>query len=506
MSGRTDAPAAQQLGFRAGRFKRGFGEDMRRIVIRPKVDLQESLAEVYFTVHRAHCIMLAERGIIPRPCAAALLDGLDRLGERRDWPHDYQLDDFYAVTEHRLAGLAGAEHAGRLHTARSRNDLDATTLRLAARQWVEDLLAELEDLVDALFELAQQHRATLMAEYTHLQHAQPGTLGHYLLGLAELLEGDAGRLEDALGRLNVCPLGAGAIGGTGFPIDRALTARLLGFDGVMHNSLACVSSREFAAEILSGCALFAINLSRAAEDLIAWNSVEFDVVELSDEFAGTSSLMPQKKNPISLETVRSRAARIQGLWIAATSTLKATNLGHNWDCYEIDPALREGVRSAADMARLVRGIYRSSTFRPARMLANLEQGCAAATELADTLVRSAGLPFRAAHLVVGRLVSECIAAQRPLKSVTPAQVGACAREMLGRDIVLCEQDIEAALDIGANVQRRDSPGGPAGPAFDACLQALQANAQARRQRRAQRLERYRLATRLLSEQRDRFRG
>lgn len=485
------------LGLRAGRFRKPFSPAMRDFVIRPKVLLQERSAATYFDVHRAHAAMLARTSILTASEAGALVGALDDLAARDDFDIDFALDDFYANTERALIAMLGDEIGGKLHIGRSRNDLDATALRLKTRAWVEDAIGTTLDLIETLVALAAEHRETVLPEYTHLQHAQPGTLAHYFLGFATMLQHDVGRLEDALKRVNVNPLGSGAIGGTGFPIDRRLTADLLGFDGVVENSLAGVSLRDFAIEALAAFAMIGVDLSRIAEDFIAWCSTEFDMIELGDEFAGASSIMPQKKNPIGLETVRARAASVQGDLVTGLSTLKGTNLGHNWDCYEIDPALFSGYRGASEMLQVVDGVLKTTVFKTGRMHDSVGTGFSAVTELADLLVRSADLSFRSAHKVIGRVVVELLDKGRGPDGITAALIVDICAEMLGKAIALSEADVQAALDPTENVRRRSVMGGPASAAVAVELGQKQAWLKDHRRSHADRREKYAAAARRL---------
>jgi argininosuccinate lyase len=355
---------------------------------------------------KAHAAMLREQRIIGEVDAAAILEGLDIIAgeyERDGVPERVELEDIHMTVEHRLAELIGPA-AGRLHTARSRNDQVATDFRLWMRNASDEAVNTIRGLQRVLVERADEQTDTIMPGFTHLQVAQPVTLGHHLLAYYEMLRRDESRFTDARGRMNECPLGSAALAGTGFPIDRHATADALGFDRPTANSLDSVSDRDFALDYLSAAAQCGLHLSRLAEELILWASEPFGFVKLSDEFSTGSSIMPQKRNPDAAELVRGHSGRIVGALTALMVTMKGLPLAYSKDMQDD----KEPIFEARDLLMLslqaLAGMMETIEFVPERMRAVAEGGYSTATDLADWLVREADVPFREAHHITGRAV------------------------------------------------------------------------------------------------------
>lgn len=404
---------------------------------------------------RAHAAMLRDQGIISAEDSAAILDGLDRIQsdyERNGVPQDLSLEDIHMTVEARLAELIGSV-AGRLHTARSRNDQVATDFRL----WVRGACAESGESLAALQKVlvarAEEHADTIMPGFTHLQVAQPVTLGHHLLAYVEMLTRDRSRFADALARAGECPLGVAALAGTGFPIDREATAAALGFERPTANSLDSVSDRDFALDYLSAAAQCSLHLSRLAEELILWASPPFGLVQLSDEWSTGSSIMPQKRNPDAAELVRGHSGRIVGLFTGLMVTMKGLPLAYSKDMQDDKAPTFEAHDLLLLSLAALAGSVESATFRPERMREVAAQGYATATDLADWLVREAGVPFREAHHITGR-------------AVKAAEEGGCDLADLSLDAL---QAIDSRIDarvfdvltVEASVASRTSFGGTA---------------------------------------------
>ena len=354
----------------------------------------------------AHAAMLAHVGIISPEDETSIRDGLEAIAgeiERGEFPFSEALEDIHMNVEARLTERIG-EAGKRLHTARSRNDQVALDVRLWTRDAIDGLDAQIADTMRALVERASEHAATVMPGFTHLQPAQPTTLGHHLLAYVEMLSRDRSRLADCRARMNESPLGAAALCGTGFPIDRHMTAAALGFDGPTRNSLDSVASRDYALEFLSACAICAVHLSRLAEEFVIWTNPYFGFVRLTDAYTTGSSIMPQKRNPDAAELVRGHSGRILGCMTALMVTMKGLPLAYSKDMQDDKPPVFEATDLLALSIAAMTGMVESATFRPARMRAALEAGFPTATDLADWLVREAGLPFREAHHVTGRTV------------------------------------------------------------------------------------------------------
>ncbi len=373
---------------------------------------------------RAHAAMLAACGILSDSDAEAIGEGLITVFseiESGRFVFSEALEDIHMNVEARLAEIAG-EPAKRLHTARSRNDQVATDFRLWVRDQCDAAVPSIRALQRALVSQAEAGADWVMPGFTHLQTAQPVTWGHHMLAYVEMLDRDAGRFSDARARMNESPLGAAALAGTSFPIDRAMTAEALGFDRPMANSIDAVSARDFALEFLSAAAIAAMHLSRLAEELVIWSSAQFRFVRLSDRFTTGSSIMPQKKNPDAAELIRAKTGRILGAAVALFTVMKGLPLAYSKDMQED----KEQVFDAADTLMLalaaMEGMVRDMAADPAALERAAAGGFSTATDLADWLVRRAGLPFREAHHVTGRIVALAEAGGRDLPDLTLAEM------------------------------------------------------------------------------------
>ncbi len=387
-----------------GRF--ASGPDAIMTAINASIDFDKRLAAQDVEASRAHAAMLGAQGIIAAGDASAIREGLAAVLaeiEAGGFPFSTALEDIHMNVENRLRERIGAA-AGRLHTARSRNDQVATDFRLWVRGQADAAVEGLTALMRALVAQAEAGADMVMPGFTHLQVAQPVTFGHHMLAYVEMLDRDRGRFRDARARMNESPLGAAALAGTSFPIDRHMTATALGFDRPMANSLDAVSDRDFALEFLSASAICAVHLSRMAEELVIWSSAQFRFVTLSDRFSTGSSIMPQKKNPDAAELIRAKPGRIVGALIALLTVMKGLPLAYSKDMQED----KEQVFDAADSLMLalaaMTGMVADLTPDAGRLRAAAGSGFSTATDLADWLVRALGLPFREAHHVTGALV------------------------------------------------------------------------------------------------------
>ena len=388
-----------------GRFASGPDSIMEEI--NASIGFDRRLAAQDIAGSKAHAAMLAETGIITAEDAAAIGDGLDRIAgeiEAGTFTFSRALEDIHMNVESRLSELIG-DAAGRLHTARSRNDQVALDLRLWIRETVGALDRGLRDLQTALVQKAFSHADAVMPGFTHLQAAQPVTLGHHLLAYVEMIARDRGRFADASKRLNESPLGAAALAGTSFPIDREAVAVALGFDRPTANSLDSVSDRDFALETLSAAAICAVHLSRFAEEIVLWATPQFGFATLSDKFSTGSSIMPQKRNPDAAELVRGKTGRVVGALVGLLTVMKGLPLAYAKDMQED----KEGVFDALDAMALtipaMTGMVRDLKPDLARMKAAAGFGYSTATDIADWLVQALGMPFREAHHVTGRIVA-----------------------------------------------------------------------------------------------------
>jgi len=387
-----------------GRFESGPAAIMREIT--PSIDFDKRLAAEDLAGSRAHCRMLSNEGIISKDDAQAILEGLTAIEKEMaegKFVFKRELEDIHLNIEARLAELIGPA-AGRLHTARSRNDQVVTDFRLWVRAACERADQGLLALQRALFAQAENHVETIMPGFTHMQVAQPVTFGHHLLAYVEMFGRDRGRFEDARKRLNESPLGAAALAGTSFPIDRDATSHALGFTRPMRNSMDAISARDFALEYLAACSIAAVQLSRLAGELVQWSTPLFGFVKLSDAFTTGSSIMPQKRNPDAAELIRGKTGRVLGDFVALATVVKGLVLTYGTDLQED----KERVFDAADTLELclaaMAAMVADLTADAAKMRAACEPGYPTATDLADWVVRVLKKPFREAHHIAGSIV------------------------------------------------------------------------------------------------------
>jgi len=403
---------------------------------------------------KAHARMLCERGILAHEDLNAILRGLDEIAgeiESGEFEFTIALEDVHMNIESRLTEKIG-DAGKRLHTARSRNDQVATDTRLYLRRRTDAVVARIRHLQSVLVTLADAHADSIMPGFTHLQTAQPVTLGHHLLAYVEMFERDASRFLDARARMNRCPLGSAALAGTTFPIDRDMTAAALGFDVPTANSLDAVSDRDFIMELLAAASICAVHLSRFSEELILWMSAQFSFIDLPDAFCTGSSIMPQKKNPDMPELVRGKSGRIIGGLVAILITVKGLPLAYNKDMQEDKTAIFDAFDNLEGCLRVFGDMLPGMQVNRETMRRAAASGFATATDLADALVR-AGVPFREAHAIVGKSVAHCIREQIELHQMDAA---ACA------DIdPRLTTDMVRALSVEACVAARDHIGGTA---------------------------------------------
>ncbi len=436
-----------------GRF--GSGPDPIMEEINASIDFDQKLYRQDIAASKAHAAMLAKTGIITAQDAKRIAHGLDTiLSEIAAGKFKFKraLEDIHMNVESRLGELVGPA-AGRLHTARSRNDQVATDFRLWVRDAVDGIDAALAAYQRALAEKAEVHAATVMPGFTHLQTAQPVTFGHHLLAYVEMAARDRGRFADARARLNESPLGSGALAGTSFPIDRALTAHGLGFARPTANSLDAVADRDFVLETLSACAITAVHLSRFAEEIVMWSSPLVGLVMLTDAFTTGSSLMPQKRNPDAAELVRARTGRIVGALTALLMVMKGLPLAYQKDMQEDKEGTLDAFAALELSIRAMTGMVRDMEPDVERMRAAAGDGYATATDLADWLTRTLGLPFREAHHVTGRIVAKAADAGVPLEKLPLAVMQAIEPRIT--------KAVYGVLTVDASVKSRGIYGGTA---------------------------------------------
>jgi argininosuccinate lyase len=402
----------------------------------------------------AHARMLASVGVLSTQELESILAGLDDIRvdiERGDFCWTSELEDVHMNIEARLTDRIG-EAGKKLHTGRSRNDQVATDIRLYLRDAIDEIVILLKQARASLIELAEQHTDTIMPGFTHMQAAQPVTFGHHLMAWHEMFRRDTERLMDCRMRVNVMPLGSAALAGTSYPIDRQMTADLLGFDSISENSLDAVSDRDFAMEFLSACALIMSHLSRMSEELVLWASPQFDFIELPDRYCTGSSIMPQKKNPDIPELIRGKSGRVTGNLVAMLTIMKSQPLAYNRDNQEDKEPLFDSVDTVIASLRLYAGLVPSIRAKTEKMREAAFRGFSTATDLADYLVRK-GVPFRDAHEVVGRSVAYAITQDKDLSECSLDEL-----QQFNGDI---EKDVFDVLTLGGSVAARNHIGGTA---------------------------------------------
>ncbi len=423
--------------------------------INASIDFDKRLCAQDIAGSKAHAQMLVAQGILSENDGKDIQRGLDAIAreiEEGDFEFSVALEDIHMNIENRLSQLVG-EAAGRLHTARSRNDQVATDFKLWVRDAIDGIDASLAGLQGVMIDIAGKNAATVMPGFTHLQTAQPVTLGHHMLAYVEMFGRDRGRFGDCRTRLNECPLGAAALAGTSFPIDRRMTSDALGFDRPAANSLDAVSDRDFACEFLSAGSILAVHLSRLAEEIVLWSAPQFGYVRISDSFSSGSSIMPQKRNPDAAELVRGKAGRVIGSLNAMLVALKGLPLAYGKDMQED----KEPVFDAADTLGIciaaMKGMLGEAKFDESRMKADAGKGFTTATDLADWLVRAGGIPFRQAHHITGTLVKMAEDKNCDLEDLS-------LKDMQSVETAITDE-VFAVLGVENSVSSRTSEGGTA---------------------------------------------
>jgi argininosuccinate lyase len=412
-------------------------------------------------IHYAHLVMLAECGIVTAADAHALRQALDAVSKDdiRKSTFDGSCEDLFFYVERLIVDACGEDVAGRLHVARSRNDIDMTMYRMRQRELILALVGASVELRRSLVDVADRHRHTIFAAHTHTQRAQPTTMAHYLMAVVEQLERDAARLSAAYERTNCCPLGSCAITGTGFPIDRQLTSELLGFDAPTGNTYGSIATVDYLLESASATAVLLTGLGRFIQDLLLWGTAEFNYVRFGDGFVQSSSIMPQKRNPVAVEHARAIASKALGQTLAVLTSVHNTPFGDIVDTEDdLQPLVFSMFRDATRAVTLVAAAMASAEFDAPRLEARAAEGGTTLTELADTLVRDRQLPFRKAHQIATALMTAQKAnPQAPLSAL----LASASREILDAPLQYSDEALATILSPRHFVDVRTTPGGPA---------------------------------------------
>ncbi|MGB9853257.1 MAG: argininosuccinate lyase [Candidatus Bathyarchaeales archaeon] len=429
------------------------------------IQSDKKLLKAVIKINQAHVIMLMEQKIIEWQDGVKLLQALNKLKPKIAL--DPSLEDVHMFVEDKVIEICGPEVGGNLHIAKSRNDQVATAIRMELRENLVSVMSSIVELQEALIKLAEGNLKTLFPGYTHMQPAQPVTLAHYLLSYVDCFGRDLQRLEEAYERVNLCPMGAGALATSSFPINRERVAELLGFAGILENSIDAVSSRDFVIETLAVLAITAVDISQLVEDLILFGSSDFGLIELPDDFCSTSSIMPQKKNPDVLEVIRARMSQVLGNFVTSTATLKALPSCYNLDFQEITPRLWESLEIVESSLGILSKLVINLKLRK-DALAKPQFSFLAATELANMLVRKYKVPFRSAHKIVGSMVRELVNKGLTFNSVTAELLNKIASSF-GFTLNVKDEDLQEAVDLLKIVESHDVMGGPSPNKVDRML-------------------------------------
>ena len=421
--------------------------------------------QAFLDSNKAHVLMLAKQGIVKKDVAKAILacnDDMAKMGDRPTFPIDPSREDFYFNIEAYLIEKVGIDIGGQQHTARSRNDLYAVCARIAVRDAYLEICKLFNDLRRTILEVARENTDAVFAGYTHMQPSEPITFAHYCSAILSALERDFSRIEHCYAGLNICPLGGGSMGSTTWDIDRNYTARLLGFDAPIDNSLDCVATRDYVTEILAAISMSAVTVSRFCQDLYVWATPDYGYMEVSDSCAVCSSIMPQKKNPWVLEHVKAKAAHIEGCFISALNVMKNVIYSHNEESSgEAANYLFNGFEEMKRVCELTSVSFRGLILKKDHMLARARKNFCTVTELANYIVRDEKISFRTAHDIVAEVVAVTINAGKTADQIGLDTVAPIFEKHVGRPLTMTDEEIKAALDPSMIVEAKTCIGGTA---------------------------------------------
>lgn len=410
------------------------------------------------SINEAHLLMLMEQGIINIIEGTKILEALEKI--KKGLRLKPSIEDVHMAVEEEVIKEVGLEVGGNIHVAKSRNDQVSTAIRMALREELAELMSLIICLQDTIIRKSKKHLDTVIPGYTHLQPAQPVTFAHYILSYNDAFGRDLNRIEENYSRVDLCPMGAGALATTSFPIDRDRVSELLGFSGLLENSIDAVSSRDFLLETLAILAIMAVNVTRFVEDMIIWCSMEFGIIELPDEYSSTSSIMPQKKNPDVLEVIRARMSYLIGDFVASITTMKALPSSYNLDLQEVTPKLWSALETMNGSLRMLTKIIPRLEVNK-RVFENPSLSFLTSTELANMLVREYKLSFRIAHKIVGLIVRKLIDEGKTLLDVTPKLICDAAKEAADVQLEVRDEDIRLAVAPLSFIKSHRVKGGPA---------------------------------------------
>jgi argininosuccinate lyase len=415
------------------------------------------IADVVIEINLAHILALVKGGYLTNEEGRWLSSALNELlGKVLEVPPN--MEDVHMVIEDDVTKKVGPDLGGKLHTGKSRNDQVATAIRMRLRDFLIEILGEVNSLEAALFRRASQSVEMIMPGFTHLQHAQPVTVAHHLLAYFDMFSRDYDRMKECYGRVNMSPMGSAALAGTGFRIDRKLIASYLGFDGIVENTIDAVASRDFALEMVSALSILMVHVSRFSEEIVLWSSQEFGYIELPDDHSSTSSIMPQKKNPVTAEVLRAKSADVFSELAGMVGIMKGLPLAYNLDMQELTPHLWHACEITSLSLRVLTDLVDKMKFNEARLSSIVRRDSSVATELADTLVRECALPFRKAHNIVGSIVKELAVSGSSLAEEDPEKLTEMISTLSGKKPPI--DAIRTAVDPVSNINIRSTIGGP----------------------------------------------
>lgn len=460
------------MDLRAGRFDGQMTDDAAKFS--SSIEFDRRLFEADIKCNRAHTTMLMEEEIIPEKSAKKILKALDKLEQEGIDALDMNpsFEDIHMALEDYITKEIGPE-AGFMHTAKSRNDQVCTDVRIALKDEINNTIHGIKSFIQTIVDMAKENIDTLFIAYTHLQHAQPNTFAHHLMAYANELRRDCERFQDTYKRVDMSPLGSAALTTTGFPINRDRTAQLLDFSQVMDNSIDGVSSRDFAAEAIFDYAMLSTTLGKIADEIVIWSSYEFRMVECSNQYSSTSSIMPQKKNPDIAELARGKSTKSYGELMTVLSMIKGIPHSYNRDLQEVSPHLWNAIDNTNDILSIVHGMLSTITINKERTEELAGANFATATELADVMVREKQLPFRTAHKIVGRIVSQAIEDGITTNDIDDDYVNKISEEVTGKPISLGEELVSQALNPLKNVKSRTVKGGCAPSAVKEAIRNME---------------------------------
>lgn len=451
-----------------GRLSEEIDKDMAEFISSLSAD--KNIAEIDIDVMEAHNIMLSRQGIISKDDLTKILGAFEEARKDLksgkldlDDPDNLKHIDVHPLMEKYVIDSCGVCVGGKTHFGKSRNDQVMTDVRIRLRDEVNNISELLLNFAESLLRISEDHTETVMPGYTHMQHAQITTYSHYLLSYVDILSRDLERYDDLYKRLNLCPLGACALAGSSIDIDREYTAELLGFDGVLENTIDAVSNRDFILEFGSVAAITMTTLSRMARDLITWSTYEFGFIEFDDRFSDISSAMPQKKNPCSAEMVKGKTGSVIGSLMRLFATVESSPTGYNLEFQELNAALWESIPAVKSTINIMNAVFETLTINEGRMREVSIVNNITALDLAEVIAKKedSGITFREAHFIVGNIVKDLISQSKTLTDITPDYVSGMCKKIAGKDVSFSKEDLSGVVDPLISVSRRKNPGHPA---------------------------------------------